>query len=344
MIDSKTMTPELAREVVGQGTRHLLNILSPNGRFIYSHKAGSVVDAGDGYNMLRHCGTLWFMLRAVNETGVRLDWLDRAKLTAGVSYAGTRIERVTWAGGPKPRYGMVTKGAIKTGGIGLALVMLHEFDRFAEQADIKAVRLPEPVGRTVEGLEDYATGQIHRGDFFHKRRLKDGAISDFVSDYYTGEVLLGLFHSPRPQRQAAEVCRGLMEDDYGIGVQSHWMAYAACEAVERGIVDRDVGLAYLTRLMRAIIDDTAYRARRESTPIACRSEALTRALMLARRIEDAFPESLVAEMRHAAEENMALQLEWYDRGQFWKGDTSRKVQIDYIQHNATAFLNWLALN
>jgi hypothetical protein len=221
--------------------------------------------------------------------------------------------------------------------------MLHQFRDFAERTAIAPKNLPEPVDRTIEGLEEYGISQIHKGDFLHKRRLSDGAILDFVSDYYTGELLLGLFHSPRPQREAAAVCLSLMEQDYGIGVQSHWMAYAACEAVERGLVDRAVGLAYLNRLMGAIIDDPAYRARRESTPIACRSEALTRALMLSQRIDDAFAPPMLAAIRRTAEENMVLQLDWYDGGQFWRGDDADKVQIDYIQHNATAFLNWLAL-
>jgi len=42
---------------------------------------------------------------------------------------------------------------------------------------------------------------------------------------------------------------------------------------------------------------------------------------------------------HAAE-NLALQLDWYKDGQFWQGDGTIRVQIDYIQHNATAFLQW----
>lgn len=343
MLDRAPITTDLARRVVDEGVRHLLTILSSKGRFIYSHVVGDITAAGDGYNMLRHCGTMWFLLRAVNEMPVNLGATDRAKLAAGVGYAGGKFAPVPWAGGAKPRYGMVTKGAIKTGGIGLALVMLHQFRDFSQRSATEPVKLPEPVDRTIEGLEEYGVAQIHKGDFFHKRRLADGAIMDFESDYYTGEVLLGLFHSPRPQPEAAEVCRGLMAKDYGIDVQSHWMAYAACEAIERGLVEREFGLAYLTRLMRAIIDDPAYRARRDSTPIACRSEALTRALMLARRIDGALPAPLTDQMRRTAEENMEIQLEWYDAGQFWKGDESNKVQIDYIQHNATAFLNWLAV-
>ena len=48
-------------------------------------------------------------------------------------------------------------------------------------------------------------------------------------------------------------------------------------------------------------------------------------------------------VRKRVAENLALQLDWYKDGQFWKGDGDRKVQIDYIQHNATAFLHWAML-
>ena len=52
---------------------------------------------------------------------------------------------------------------------------------------------------------------------------------------------------------------------------------------------------------------------------------------------------LLQRVRFAAAENLAMQLDWYKDGQFWMGDSSRKVQIDFIQHNATGFMNWALL-
>jgi hypothetical protein len=100
-------------------------------------------------------------------------------------------------------------------------------------------------------------------------------------------------------------------------------------------------IGYLTDLISEIIEHDTYRARRHSTPIACRTEALTRFVLLCDRWQGRFPPSLRAAALRAADENLVLQLDWYRDGQFWKGDGDDKVQIDYIQHNATAFLNLL---
>ena len=94
---------------------------------------------------------------------------------------------------------------------------------------------------------------------------------------------------------------------------------------------------------RQILGDTLYRYRRQSTPIACRSEALTRVLLLARRLPDLLSADLLDRMRTHAAENLTLQLDWYQDGQFRQGDGTQRVQIDYIQHNATAFLHWAEL-
>ena len=58
----------------------------------------------------------------------------------------------------------------------------------------------------------------------------------------------------------------------------------------------------------------------------------------------AFSPELVQTARRTVEENLDMQRRWYENGQFWKGDGDRTVQIDYIQHNAMAFLFWHMLN
>jgi hypothetical protein len=338
------LSRESARRIVEDSLDRLFSLIQPKGRFIYSYPLDRPGEAGDGYNMLRHCGTLWFMLRAVNELRLEVSEQRASMLVSAVGYAGGKLAVPPWLPSDRPCYGLVTKGAIKVGGVGLMLAMLHEFRRLCREHGLDPVGLPGSIEDTIQGLETYALAQISDGDFLHKRRFDTGDVLPFFSDYYTGEVLLGLFCSDRALSGAREVCERLMQFDYGLNVQSHWMAYAACEAVSRGRVPHAVGTAYLKRLMRAIVDDDAYRARRESTPIACRSEALTRYLILLQSpamANDAPEPELVAAVTAAAKKNMRLQLDWYRHGQFWKGDENRKVQIDYIQHNATSYLNWL---
>lgn len=330
------------RAVVEASLAHLLRLIQPRGRFTYAHEAGDPGQAHEGYNMLRHCGTLWFMLRTVNELGLRLTRAQQEALTEAVGYAGRRLERPLWVMTDGPCFALNAKGAVKLGGIGLALVMLQEFQALARRDRLTPKGLPATLDECLRGLEAYALTQIEAGDFQHKRDFATGRLLPFRSDYYTGEVLLGLLRSPRLFPEANAVCERLMARGYGIDVQSHWMAYAACEGVERGRLSRAPALDYLGRLATAILGDEKYRARRESTPIACRTEALTRILQLSRSraFRGAFDPALLDAIRAAAAENLQLQLDWYADGQFRKGDGSGRVQIDYIQHNATAYLNW----
>lgn len=338
-----TFPDDLALGILRRSSAHLLSLIGPRGRFIYAHPADNPAAPFDGYNLLRHCGTLWFLLRATRECDLPLTPAQTQALSAAVGHAGRRMDRPAWIA--EPTLALVTKGAIKTGGIGLALMMLLAWRDLAQRRDLPAPDLPAPLDTTIARLVAYGLHQIDGGDVHHKRQFDDGTVTAFRSDYYTGELLLGLICADAPRGATGPLAQALMARDYGVDIQSHWMAYAACEAVERGHVDAATGEAYLARLVTGMATDTAYRLRRASTPIACRTEALTRILMLARRRGPActLSPALCTMARHEAQTNLALQLDWYRDGQFLKSDTDSRVQIDYIQHNATAYLNWHAL-
>lgn len=335
MMAPKTQTRSHCRGVVEASFVHLLGLVRDNGRFVYAHRAGRPDVMLDGYNMLRHCGTLWFMLRALNELALPLAPAGRAALDRAVAYATGKFERPMWI--PEPSLALVTKGAVKTGGIGLALVMLEEYRR-ACQHGLPDAGLPGPHDM-IPCLQTYALAQIADNDFLHKRLITDGTVLPFRSAFYTGEVLLGLLVTGCSDPKLVATTEALIARRYGVAEQSHWMAYAACEAAARGLVDAGRIADYLADLITAIIEDDSYLDRRMSTPIACRAEALTRFVRLCDQMPGQFPPALRAAALRVAERNMALQLGWYADGQFWKGDTDDKVQIDYIQHNATAFLN-----
>lgn len=327
-----------SQAVVEDSLSHLLALIRPNGRFVYAHPAGRPDIILDGYNMLRHCGTLWFMLRAINDLELDPQPAALRAVERAVRYAGDKLQRPGWSRG----LGLVTRDAVKTGGIGLALVMLAEY-RKALPRGLSPDVMPLPIDETIAALQAYAIDQIDGGDFRHKRRFSDGETLPFRSDYYTGEVLLGLFVTGCTDPAVLAVAETLMARRYGLPEQSHWMAYAACEAAERGLTAASRVDGYLTDLMTEITQNSVYRARRASTPVACRTEALTRFLMLCDRRPAAFPAALRNACLSAAEDNLALQLGWYANGQFHKGDGNDTVQIDYIQHNATSFLNHLLI-
>lgn len=340
---SAPVTPDLSREIVTAAHGHLSRIVLPQGRFVYAHEAGDVTAAHDGYNLLRHCGTLWFMARALTETPMPSDPDTIAALARASGYICRKLEPAPWADPRHPSLALVGKGAVKLGGLGLALLALAEAKKIVPlQASLSGALALGP-DETIARMRRYALDEIDGDDFRHKRAHPSGEVLPFRSDYYTGEAIFGLLVTGPASEDLVRVTTSLMRHHYGWAEQSHWMTYAACEALERGIVPEALGSAYLTGLMEAILGDARYRQRRQSTPIACRTEALTRVLLLCRSRPGLLAPDLLHRIKAHAAENLAFQLEWYRDGQFWKGDDDRKVQIDYIQHNATAFLHWALL-
>ncbi len=336
--------------VVRECLEHLFRLIEPNGRFIYAHRADRIDDQLDGYNMLRHCGTVWFMCTALLSLDISLSSEHRMSLAKAVKYVLKKVREPSWdeVGLPRdevglPRLCLVTKKTVKLGGTGLALLMLRSFRALEEKQDSGIVNISHDHDITVARLENYILSQASNGDFIHKRNFADGEIMTFRSDYYTGEAIYGLFQGSRLTPKVESIVEGLLNARYGVNVQSHWMAYAACEALTKGLLNPQVVVPYLTALMEAIIGDPSYRDRQESTPIACRSEALTiflRAINHSPLLAMHFPPILVKQAQEAAAENLSLQMTWYNKGQFRKGNGNDKVQIDYIQHNAASFLNF----
>ena len=338
------LTPDLCRSVVRASLDHLTGLVGTNGRFLYAHRAGDISAAYPGYNLLRHCGTLWFMVRAVTELPVPLDDRIVTTLANAAAYIGKKLEPAPWSAPDRPSLALVSKGAVKVGGLGLALLALTEAARIPALRASLDDGLPHPLPETIARMRQYALDEIDGDDFRHKRDFLTGDVLPFRSDYYTGEAIFGLLMSGPTTAELTLVTSALMTRGYGWTEQSHWMAYASCEAIERGVVDENLGRAYLTGLVTSILTVTAYRERRESTPIACRSEALSRILLLSRKIPGFLDAGLLARARAHLAADLETQFDWFGNGQFWKGDRSDKVQIDYIQHNATGFLQWLELH
>lgn len=268
-------------------------------------------------------------------------------MARAVRYVIDRLRRPPWLNSPLPCLGLVTRDSVKLGGVGLTIVMLHEYNGISKDNCVIRHNFNNELELIIAQLENYALAQIESGDFIHKRDFKTGRILDFRSEYYTGEALFGLMHGSRRSPLLRNVAEGLMQKNYGVDVQSHWMAYAACKAAERGMADPKIVNAYMIALIDNIVRNPAYRRRNASTPIACRSEALCCFLELSRSLgplRHPFPSELVGAARTAAAENLRLQLQWYQAGQFRRGNDDDRVQIDYVQHNGTAFLNWYLLH
>lgn len=340
------ITADESRTIAIESARHLLSLIKADGSYVYAHRLNVPDHPLPGYNYLRHCGTTWYLCKAINELELPLSPADFAALDSSIRFVTERLQEPQWKEGILPRLCFPEEdGDVKIGANGLALLMLHEYGDLCRRTGATEASVADDL--TIARLENYILSQAGAEDFVHKRRLSDGKISTFRSDYYTGEALFGLARGGRLTPKIKDLFERMIEDDYGIRIQSHWMAYAACEVLDRRLIAPDVVAPYIGRLMRRIIRHPAYRERNESTPIACRSEALLRVLRSERNaayLGFPFKPELLQSIRSAASENLTLQRRWYEAGQFWKGDGRLKVQIDYIQHNAMSFLFWYMLN
>lgn len=270
-------------------------------------------------------------------------------LELAVGYIRDKIKEPPWIEGLLPTLCLTSKDVIKLGGVGLAILMIREFSHLSDTRETRSSESVFPEGHVVvcARLENYISLQATWNDFIHKRSFSTGKIDRFHSDYYTGEALFALMDSPRVLPDIRRVMELLLDRGYGLPEQSHWMAYAACAALKTGYCDQGKTAKYLGQLVGRILSDPSYRKRHESTPIACRTEALVQFLQICRQVSFAteyFSKALIDAATRVLLDNLKLQLEYYGQGQFRKGRESEKVQIDYIQHNGSAFLGWWQLS
>ncbi len=298
-----------------------------------------------GYNLLRHCGTVWFMCKAIEALKLDLPAAHAVALENAVRYILAKIKQPSWVEGPLPTLCLTSKDVIKLGGVGLALLTMRQYVALMKRRGSDSVErlFPKDYVAYCACLENYILAQMTALDFLHKRSFSTGAVYPFRSDYYTGEALFALMQSPRVLPSVRSVMESLLDRGYGLREQSHWMAYAACAALDTGYCGQVKVASYLNHLVDSIVRHSGYGNRFQSTPIACRSEALLVFMATAHTVGSAqscFTWETIEAARTCAMTNLGLQLEHYARGQFKNGRASDKVQIDYIQHNGASFLGW----
>ena len=329
---------------------YILRSIDPAGRFAYC------VDSRNGqplagYNLLRPCGTIW---AALNTPGVG----RHARLDAAIGYLLGYVQPYRDGGAVIDRQGFA-----KLGAAGLALLALTDYRRgeIPRAVDEKCALAVSQMIKFVVAMHRA------RGDFAHKINVRTGEVSDFHSDYYTGEALFGVIHAlqltPALDQEPAgdhasrrdfvkSVIARLNAQDYGVRAQSHWMLYAL-EALDR--TDRTVAyLDYAGRIVQNMLDRPGYRARRRNTPIACRTEGFLAYLrMVHARPPGAaglWHDARAARTRQATEENLREQIGFQiaDRahelaGGFICGDDDPTIRIDFVQHNLSAINGYLEL-
>lgn len=318
-------------DIARSGADYLGALVKPNGQFVYQldHQTGK---AGPGYNVLRHCGTIWAMLDVYRTIGCSEETLSAAR-RAGAYL----LDQYLRFDHDIDAVCISEDNSIKLGGNGLAILALLSLSEATGDQYIlhTAVRLGEYI----------IANRAPDGDFIHKKFFKSQKISAFRSDYYTGEALLALLALYEKTRDAKwldiaiERETELAKIDYGVPEQSHWMLYAL-EVISRHRPTK-AQFAHAAKIARHILDFPEYRASERSTPIACRSEGLLAFLRMTK--EGGVEADLRDACLTAVRADLASQFE-YRRpdGAFVRGGDAAKraeeMRIDYVQHNISGFL------
>ncbi|MFM9842673.1 MAG: hypothetical protein ACKVOI_06865 [Dongiaceae bacterium] len=322
-----------------EGAECLARLVDRRGKFLYRYDADNP-GPSTGYNILRHCGTIWAMTEIANRAGP-LPKVAEAAQRATEWLIGRHIRPYGTTG----TRCVVAGDAVKLGGNGLAILALLE---------VAALSGNQAYVELAGDLAGYIVLQRQPdGNFAHKRRFSTDEIQPFHSDYYTGEALFGLLRltNVTGEQRWLDVTQAsedqLAAQDYGVTQQSHWMLYAL-EQLHK-LRPQSVSRTHARTIAENILDKPEYRNHRRSTPIACRTEGLLAFVRLCEGLSsdiDGRPlfDRVAARARIAIHENLELQTAYRrSNGSFVHGLGNSEVRIDYIQHNISSFLGYSLL-
>ena len=353
-LSPKATTDEMHQAALAGG-RYLTHAVEPDGKFVYSYLPKTDQE-GEGYNILRHSGTIHSMLELYAVTG------DAALLQASeraLDYLFAAALPCEWGG--ESHVCIVEDEEVKLGGNGLAAVALARY--IAVTGD--QTHLSELIawGRTIRAL------QHESGEFIHKITYPGAEDTGLVSEYYPGEALLALarIYALDPQEvwmDAAEKGAQYLINvrDQGLSVEElahdHWLLYGLNEIYRHR--PNPLYLEHAMRIAQAIVLGqnrepeypdwlgSFYRPPR-STPTATRNEGLCAAYQLARDFRtpaeaDRILEAMELGIAFALQTQFRPESVMYVRdpqralGGFRYSLTNYRLRIDYTQHNISSLL------
>jgi hypothetical protein len=318
------------RAAAMRGAFRLAQLVGSKGEFLYRYDM--IGRPLRGYNALRHAGCVWAMMHVGGQ----------ATRSAARRASAWLIKHYRCTNGNG--LALVHRDRIKAGGNALA-ILAH-----LELGTPKDMRIARGLANHLLSL------QREDGDYHHKLST-NGAIDDFRSDYYTGEVMFALARfaaaakAPPYLASAMRAERMLGPQGYGVAEQSHWMLYAL-EALhkslhlapDQGVSHRDLE-EHACKIVEGILDNPDYRARNQSTPTACRSEGLLAGWRLLRSAEEAerfakLRDRILVEVKA----NLRQQLRYQAAdGAFVNGENDFSIRIDYIQHNISSLYDFAVI-
>ena len=347
------------------GVLKLSELINAKGKFKYSydHKTG---ERKPEYNLLRHYGSLWSILTTMNKfelqafAGIHFNKILTALQWVQNKYVKTQHDLPPSDNAWKF---VVWQGHIKLGANGLALLaisqMLRQLIKWRYRSDI-AIKFGDQT-EWIQHAEQLAIGihKLRRDDgFVHKAVFSTMQPTDFVSEYYVGEAIFALGHwrttcellysntsfdvtafaSYQAFYLIMQSLQQLAMINYGVEFQSHWILYALSQEICKNSFSGTL-TSYMDAIVDDILDRPHYRSRKQSTPIACRTEGLLAAMQAYKYLEICGERQ--ERMQQHIDVNIMQQLQWVKGdGAIIHGNKSNEVRIDMIQHNISAFTNY----
>jgi hypothetical protein len=358
-IHRDTFDPQSSAE---QGGDYLVRHFHNDGGhfdYLYDPKEDRV---SSSYNLLRHAGTTYALL-SLYDAIKKPEYLTIAE-------QALKFINAQEAPCPAPRGSLVClyeDESVKLGGNALALLAFTEHVRVTNDT--------EYLKKAQSYAEWMMATQNERGEFTQHEQTREGKTTDLVSEYYPGEAIFALMrlytldHNDRWRVSAEKGAKWLIETrDAGKATSTlphdHWLLYGLNEL--HAVTADPLYLAHARKITDAIASTQHVTAEDvrwvggfynppRSTPTATRVEGLVAAYALFVRAGDAVYAERAKEVIDRAVPFLLRTQVTKERAQsaglnqdgalggFTESLDEYDIRIDYVQHNISALLGYLAL-
>ncbi|WP_027965260.1 hypothetical protein [Halalkalibacillus halophilus] len=334
-------------------------VVNKKGKFNYNYLP-AIDEKESRYNILRHAGTMYSMLETYEITpGEKL--LEKIKLAA--DFLANSVES-TEINGVQAKV-LVERDVNKLGGNALAIVALAKYTTITK--DEVYIPLMQELATWIKAVQNES------GDFsIHKQIFSTKEVTDFRSDFYNGEAILGLIRlyeldQNKDWLEVAEKATDFMVLDKNKDAtpdtihHDHWLLYGI-KNIDPHINDSKY-YAHAVMMARSIMD-SQYRSEEhptewiggfppqvgtlpKSVPVSCKTEGLCNVYHLAKKYkDDQLASDLLDTITHSVKFALQMQLKpekvmYFPNkrltlGAFHNKFKSIELRNDFTQHNISS--------
>jgi hypothetical protein len=355
-----------AKQISINGAEWLRKIIQENGRFIYGYNYKTLKKI-EGYNSLRHTGSLWAMLSVVEKVDFQPSPFFFSSVVKSLEYYKEKFLKKY-----KKKLVSVEDGWIKLGGNGLASIAFRK----CYELGIRASHLNyyggnlEWIRETADELCEYILDCRKKDGTlgWHKRKFKTGKDKGFISGFYPGEACLAL-----AEGGYIEECVNIIKAYYKLRqkdghIRDHWMMQAI-ETVARSYAVKSYSKYYriftthteyfdvpqdVQEVLTSYADEIANKnfvdkKSKKAGPTACRSECLLSYIRYLMAIGKGDKhERKILKCLELINEQLDFQAEsivknGLSEGAFTEKPGGKIVRNDFTQHNISAFMGYYLL-